>query len=66
MYVSSMEPLARHFDDVQKIVFPGVGHLPYEECAQEFNQALIQFLTDEESKSPLLAKDARNGAPAVS
>ncbi len=54
VYVSSMEPLARHFDDVQKTVFPGVGHLPYEECAEEFNQALIQFLTKTESKSPPL------------
>jgi pimeloyl-ACP methyl ester carboxylesterase len=44
VYVSSLEPLARHFSNVQRIVFPGVGHLPYEECADEFNQALIQFL----------------------
>ena len=66
VYVSSMEPLARHFADVQKIVFPGVGHLPYEECPREFNRALIRFLTNEESKPPLLPKDARNGAPALS
>jgi pimeloyl-ACP methyl ester carboxylesterase len=45
VYVSSMEPLARHFANVQKIVFPGIGHLPYEECPEEFNRALIQFLT---------------------
>ncbi|HTZ84486.1 MAG TPA: alpha/beta hydrolase [Candidatus Acidoferrales bacterium] len=44
VFASSMEPLARHFDHVEKIVFPGVGHLPYEECAEEFNQALIRFL----------------------
>ena len=44
VYVSSMEPLARHFADVQKVVFPGVGHLPYEECPQEFNRALVRFL----------------------
>jgi pimeloyl-ACP methyl ester carboxylesterase len=44
VYVSSMEPLSRHFSHVQKIVFPGVGHLPYEESPNEFNQALIQFL----------------------
>jgi pimeloyl-ACP methyl ester carboxylesterase len=65
VYVSSMELLARHFVDVQKIVFPGVGHLPYEECPQEFNRELINFLTGQKSKSPLLAKDARNGAPTV-
>ena len=45
VYVSSMEPLARHFAKVQTIVFPGVGHLPYEECPREFNRALITFLT---------------------
>lgn len=45
VYVSSMEMLARHFADVQKVVFPGIGHLPYEECPQDFNRALIQFLT---------------------
>ncbi len=44
VYFSSMEPLARHFRNVQKAVFPGVGHLPYEECPDEFNQALIKFL----------------------
>jgi pimeloyl-ACP methyl ester carboxylesterase len=44
VYVSSMEPLARNFCDVKKVVFRGVGHLPYEECPEEFNQAVIQFL----------------------
>jgi pimeloyl-ACP methyl ester carboxylesterase len=59
VYVSSMEPLARHFTNVQTVVFPGVGHLPYEECPEKFNRALIEFLT----VSPLLAKDARQGNP---
>ncbi|PYX49328.1 MAG: alpha/beta hydrolase [Acidobacteria bacterium] len=45
VYISSMEKLARHFKNVQKVVFPGVGHLPYEECPEEFNRALIRFLT---------------------
>ena len=44
VYVSSMEPLARYFPNAERIVFPGIGHLPYEECAEEFNRALIQFL----------------------
>ena len=44
VYVSSMEPLARHFANVQTVVFPGVGHLPYEECPDDFNRALIQGL----------------------
>jgi pimeloyl-ACP methyl ester carboxylesterase len=41
---SSMEPLARHFSNVPIVVFPGVGHLPYEECPEEFNRTLIEFL----------------------
>jgi pimeloyl-ACP methyl ester carboxylesterase len=46
VYVSSMEPLARHFSNVQKVVFPGVGHLPYERCPEEFNRELIRFLSN--------------------
>jgi len=45
VYVSSMEPLANHFANVQKVVFPGIGHVPYEERPQEFNRELINFLT---------------------
>jgi pimeloyl-ACP methyl ester carboxylesterase len=45
VYFSSMELVARHFSNVQTVVFPGVGHLPYEECPEEFNRALIEFLT---------------------
>jgi pimeloyl-ACP methyl ester carboxylesterase len=44
VYLASMEPLSRHFKNVRKVVFPGVGHLPYEECPEEFNRALIEFL----------------------
>lgn len=44
VYVSSMEPLARFFPGAQKVVFSGVGHLPYEECADEFNLELVKFL----------------------
>jgi pimeloyl-ACP methyl ester carboxylesterase len=44
VYVSSMEPLAQYFENVETVVFPGVGHLPYEECPEEFIRALIQFL----------------------
>ena len=45
VYVSSMTKLARHFPRVQTVVFPGVGHLPYEECPEQFNRVLIEFLT---------------------
>jgi pimeloyl-ACP methyl ester carboxylesterase len=42
---SSAEPLRRNFSDVRLIAFEGVGHLPYEECPERFNRALIEFLT---------------------
>jgi len=45
VYFSSMEPLAQHFPNAEKVVFRGIGHLPYEECPDEFNDALIRFLT---------------------
>lgn len=44
VYVSSMNRLAQHFSSVEKVVFPGIGHLPYEECPNEFNRELIRFL----------------------
>lgn len=41
----SAEPLRRNFRDAQLVALDGVGHLPYEEAAPEFNSALIEFLT---------------------
>jgi len=45
VYVSSIEPLARFFPNAQKVVFQNIGHLPYEECPEEFNRELIGFLS---------------------
>ena len=45
VYVSSMQTLGRHFPRAEKVIFRGVGHLPYEECPEEFHRALIKFLT---------------------
>jgi len=47
VFASSGVPLAKYFPNSKLIVFPGIGHLPYEECPEEFNQALIEFLTRE-------------------
>ena len=44
VYFSSMERLARYFPGAEKVAFQGIGHLPYEECPEEFNRALISFL----------------------
>jgi pimeloyl-ACP methyl ester carboxylesterase len=46
VYASSAARLAKFFDNSKLIVFPGIGHLAYEECPEEFNRALIEFLTE--------------------
>jgi pimeloyl-ACP methyl ester carboxylesterase len=43
----SAEPLRRNFRDAQLVAFQGVGHLPYEEAPEDFNRALVAFLTSE-------------------
>ena len=44
VYASSAQPLAKYFPRSRTVVFPGIGHLPYEECPDEFNRELIKFL----------------------
>ncbi len=41
----SAEPLRRNFRDARLVAFEGVGHLPYEEAPEDFNRALIAFVT---------------------
>jgi len=45
VYVQSAEKLRAYFKNCELIVFPGVGHLTYEEAPDEFNKTLIEFLT---------------------
>jgi len=40
----SAEQLRRHFDSCEVAIFPGVGHLPYEEASDRFNTTLVDFL----------------------
>ncbi|MFZ0797854.1 MAG: alpha/beta fold hydrolase [Terriglobales bacterium] len=49
----SAEPLRRNFRDARLVAFEGVGHLPYEEAPEDFNRALIDFLTS--SQFPVLS-----------
>jgi pimeloyl-ACP methyl ester carboxylesterase len=46
VYPSSAVPLAKNFSRVKTVVFPGVGHLPYEECPEDFNRELLGFLRE--------------------
>jgi pimeloyl-ACP methyl ester carboxylesterase len=41
----SAEPLRQNFRSARLVTFRGAGHLPYEEQPDEFNRALIEFLT---------------------
>jgi pimeloyl-ACP methyl ester carboxylesterase len=45
VYASSAARLAKYFPNSRVIIFPGIGHLPYEECPKLFNRELIEFLT---------------------
>lgn len=44
VYASSAARLQKFFPNSKLIIFPGIGHLPYEECPEEFNRALVEFL----------------------
>jgi pimeloyl-ACP methyl ester carboxylesterase len=47
----SAEPLCRNFRCARLVAFPGVGHLPYEEAPEKFNQMLIDFVTRDDAAS---------------
>lgn len=44
VYASSAVRLQKHFANSRLIVFSDIGHLPYEECPEEFNRAVVEFL----------------------
>jgi pimeloyl-ACP methyl ester carboxylesterase len=44
VYVHSADRLRRHFQHCELVVYPGVGHLPYEEAPEQFNKTLLEFL----------------------
>ncbi len=56
VHFQSAEPLRRNFRDVRLLAFEGVGHLPYEEAAEDFNRALIDFLTGENKTGTAMAR----------
>ena len=45
----SAEMLCRQFEKYRLMMLPGVGHLPYEEAPEQFNEAVIQFLQADSS-----------------
>lgn len=44
VYAQSAEQLRRHFKQCDVVVYPGVGHLPYEEVPEQFSATLLEFL----------------------
>jgi len=42
---ASAAQLQRCFSNCRLVMFEGVGHLPYEEAPEEFNRALIEYLS---------------------
>ena len=45
VHFQSAEPLRRNFKNARLVAFEGIGHLPYEEAPEDFNRALVEFLT---------------------
>jgi pimeloyl-ACP methyl ester carboxylesterase len=41
---ASAEELCRQFQNGRLLMLPGIGHLPYEEAPEEFNEAVLEFL----------------------
>ena len=44
VYAHSAQSLRRHFKHCEVVIYPGVGHLPYEETPEQFNATLLEFL----------------------
>jgi pimeloyl-ACP methyl ester carboxylesterase len=44
VYVQSADQLRRHFKQCEVVVYPGVGHLPYEEVPEQFSATVREFL----------------------
>jgi pimeloyl-ACP methyl ester carboxylesterase len=42
--VHSADRLRLNFQHCDLVVYPGVGHLPYEEVPEQFNKTLLGFL----------------------
>ncbi len=63
VYPSSIHQLQRQLKNSVLVMFPGVGHMPYEEVPDEFNRVLCDFLLHDAPRTPFeIAADAQ---PAV-
>ena len=53
----SAEYFGRHFKRVRTAVMSGAGHLPYEECPEEFCRIVADFLDETRSQTPTTARE---------
>ena len=51
VYPSSIHQLQRHLKNSALVMFPGAGHMPYEEVPDEFNRVLCDFLLHDASRT---------------
>jgi len=52
VYPSSIHQLQRHLRNSALVMFPGAGHMPYEEVPDEFNRVLCDFLLHDAPRTP--------------
>src|SRR5205085_11296483 len=53
----SAEYFGRHFKRLRTVVMSGAGHLPYEECPEEFCRIVADFLTEIRLQIPTTARE---------
>jgi pimeloyl-ACP methyl ester carboxylesterase len=59
VYPSSIHQLQRQLKNSALVMFPGAGHMPYEELPEEFNRVLCDFLLHDAPRTPFeIAADA--------
>ncbi|HZP24480.1 MAG TPA: alpha/beta fold hydrolase [Terriglobales bacterium] len=67
VYPSSIHQLQRHLKNSALVMFPGAGHMPYEEVPEEFNRVLCDFLLHDAPRTPFeIAADAAPALPVSS
>jgi pimeloyl-ACP methyl ester carboxylesterase len=52
VYPSSLHQLQRYLENSALVMFPGAGHMPYEEVPDEFNRVLCDFLLHHAPRTP--------------
>jgi pimeloyl-ACP methyl ester carboxylesterase len=60
VYPSSIHQLQRQLKNSALVMFPGVGHMPYEEVPEEFNRVLCDFLLHDAPRTAFEIEADRN------